>query len=42
MYDVARDWREDRYSEHESVPVEPGYEKWVAITWIRSGVFRKS
>ena len=35
FYNIMRNGKVDRKSEHEAVPPHEGFEKWVAITWVR-------
>eukprot|EP01060_Flectonema_neradi_P031116 TRINITY_DN463_c0_g2_i1.p1 TRINITY_DN463_c0_g2~~TRINITY_DN463_c0_g2_i1.p1 ORF type:complete len:360 (+),score=57.60 TRINITY_DN463_c0_g2_i1:1480-2559(+) len=35
FYNMHRSGRPDKASEHEAVPPKPGFEKWVAVIWIR-------
>ena len=39
FYNMHLSGRPDKASEHEAVPPQPGYEKWVAIIWIRVNEF---
>ena len=40
FYNIQRNGKVDRKSEHEAVPPKAGQEKWVAVTWVREHPFR--